>query len=116
MDFKIDPSGTGAPDDGGKFVSLENRRIQQRATGCGEILIAWHHEPDQRQSYLTLDISENGARICADCFLQEGLTGLALMHRPTGIRIDRTSMVAWCKAVRNETGHLKHYEAGIRFF
>ena len=82
----------------------------------GEILISWHHEPDVLRSYTTLDISENGARIVVDCYMPDGLTGLALIHRPTNIRIDRPSIVVWCRTVRGETGEIQNYEAGIRFF
>ncbi len=116
MDFKsfsLPPKNSPPLSD---FVSLENRRNQQRAIGSGEILISWHHEPDVLRAYSTLDISENGARVVLDCYLPDGLTGLALFHRPTGIRIDRPSIVAWCRAVRENQGRLLNYEAGIRFF
>ncbi|MCE9619712.1 MAG: PilZ domain-containing protein [Planctomycetes bacterium] len=100
----------------GASSTLQNRRNQERAAATGEILVVWHHEPDQLRAYCTLDISEKGARISTSCFLSEGLTGLTLIHRPTGIRIDRPSMVAWCHPVRDAGGRLEHYEAGIRFF
>ena len=116
MDFKsFSPPPQIAPPVG-DCVSLENRRNQQRAIGSGEILISWHHEPDVLRAYSTLDISENGARVVLDCYLPDGLTGLALFHRPTGIRIDRPSIVAWCRAMRDSQGKLMNYEAGIRFF
>ena len=116
MDFKsFSPPPKNAPSIGDCF-SLENRRNQQRAMGSGEILISWHHEPDVLRAYSTLDISENGARGVLDCYLPDGLTGLALFHRPAGIRIDRPSIVAWCRAMRDSQGKLLNYVAGIRFF
>ncbi len=94
----------------------ENRRSQLRAIGSGEIIIAWHHQPNLPRPYFTLDISECGARIVVDTLLPEGLTGLTLVHRPTGIRIDRSSMVIWSRSVRDKIGNLEQYESGIRFF
>lgn len=63
-----------------------------------------------------MDVSENGARIEVSCLMPEGLTGLVLSHQPSGVRIDRPAMVVWCRAVRDDHGILRHYEAGIRFF
>lgn len=68
------------------------------------------------RSYPTLDISENGARIIVDCYIPDGLTGFAIIHRPTNIRIDRPSIVVWCKAGRVEAGAIQNFVAGIRFF
>ena len=116
MDFKPTPSTQKAPQSIGDSVAFENRRNQQRATATGEILIAWHHESDVLLAYPTLDISENGAQIIVDCQLPDGLSGLTLVHRPTGIQINRPSIVAWCRAVRLDDGTLLHYQAGIRFF
>ena len=116
MDFKPTPSIQKAPRSIGDSVALENRRNQQRATATGEILIAWHHESDILRAYPTLDIGENGARIIVDCQLPDGLSGLTLVHRPTGIQINRPSIVAWCRSVRGDSGTLLHYQAGIRFF
>jgi hypothetical protein len=48
--------------------------------------------------------------------MPEGLTGLVLAYQPSGVRIDRPAMVVWCRAVRDDRGVLRHYEAGIRFF
>jgi hypothetical protein len=63
-----------------------------------------------------MDVSENGARIEVSCLMPEGLTGLVVAYQPSGVRIDRPAMVVWCRAVRDDRGVLRHYEAGIRFF
>ena len=116
MDFKPTPYTQKATQPIGDSVAFENRRNKQRASASGEILIAWHHESDVLRAYPTLDISENGARIIVDCQLPDGLSGLTLVHRPTGIQINRPSIVAWCRAVRLDDGTLLYYQAGIRFF
>ena len=116
MDFKFEEANQYEPVDNCRSVSLHNRRDKERVVASGELLIAWHHEPDQLRAYSNFNISENGAKIFCECYLPDGLTGRAVMHRPTGIRINRTCMVAWCKPVRDSTGQLKYYEAGMRFF
>jgi hypothetical protein len=116
VDFTFDSTQPEAPDPSGDAATLQNRRNQQRTAASGEIHVAWHHEPGQKRAYGVHDISENGAKISTHCYLSEGLTGLALLHRPSEIRIDRPCMIVWCKAVRDAEGRLEHYEAGIRFF
>jgi hypothetical protein len=93
-----------------------DRRDSSRHTAAGEVLFIWHHEHEAPQSYPALDISEDGARIEVGCMLPEGMTGIAVAHRPSGTRIDRPAMVVWCRAVRDDRGILRHHEAGIRFF
>lgn len=83
---------------------------------AGSISIAWHHDHESPQVYPALDVSENGARIEVSCLMPEGLTGRAVAHQPSGMRIDRPAMVVWCRAVRDDRGILRHYEAGVRFF
>lgn len=92
------------------------RRDGPRMTAAGSLLIAWHHEHERPQEYAALDVSENGSRIELSCMLPEGLTGIAVAHQPSGLRINRPAMVVWCRAVRDDRGLLRHYEAGIRFF
>ena len=66
------------------------------------------------QVYDALDVSEHGARIEVGCMIPEGMTGTAIAHQPSGVRIDRPAMVVWCRAVRDDRGLLRHYEAGVR--
>lgn len=93
-----------------------DRRDTARMVAAGSVSIAWHHDHECPQVYPALDVSEHGARIEVSCLMPEGLTGRAIGHEPSGIRIDRPAMVVWCRAVRDDQGILRHYEAGIRFF
>lgn len=93
-----------------------DRRDDARMVAAGSVSIAWHHDHECPQVYPALDVSENGARIEVSCLMPEGLTGRAIGHEPSGVRIDRPAMVVWCRAVRDDRGILRHYEAGIRFF
>jgi hypothetical protein len=99
----------------GTMSSLD-RRDTARMIAAGSISIAWHHDHESPQIYPALDVSENGARIEVSCLMPEGLTGRAVSHQPSGVRIDRPAMVVWCRAVRDDRGLLRHYEAGVRFF
>jgi hypothetical protein len=96
--------------------SAADRRDGPRLTAAGSLLFAWHHEHEHPHAYPAMDVSENGARIEVSCLMPEGLTGLVISHQPSGVRIDRPAMVVWCRAVRDDHGILRHYEAGIRFF
>ena len=102
--------------DSGILRAVTERRDGSRMTAAGSLLVAWHHQHEEPQEYAAVDVSENGARIELSCMLPEGLTGIALAHRPSGVRIHRPAMVVWCRAVRDGRGLLRHYEAGIRFF
>jgi hypothetical protein len=93
-----------------------DRRDTARMVAAGSVSIAWHHDHECPQIYPALDVSEHGARIEVSCLMPEGLTGRAIGHEPSGIRINRPAMVVWCRAVRDDRGILRHYEAGIRFF
>jgi hypothetical protein len=117
MDFIGIPNSMhlgGAPRD--RLKTTSDRRDSARHTAAGDVLFIWHHEHEAPQSYPALDISEHGARIEVGCMMPEGMTGIAVAHRPSGTRIDRPAMVVWCRAVRDDRGILRHYEAGIRFF
>lgn len=103
-------------EDGPSIRSASDRRDNTRMTAAGSLQIAWHHDHESPQTYDALDVSEDGARIEVGCMIPEGMTGRALAHRPSGVRIDRPAMVVWCRAVRDDRGLLRHYEAGIRFF
>lgn len=117
MDFIRPTSGHASlAGDSGMFRAVTERRDGSRMTAAGSLLMAWHHQHEEPQEYPALDVSENGARIEISCMLPEGLTGIALAHRPSGVRIQRPAMVVWCRAVRDGRGLLRHYEAGIRFF
>jgi len=105
-----------APDRGPSIRSAADRRDTARLTAAGALLIAWHHNHEEPQLYDALDVSENGARIEVGCMIPEGMTGQAMAHQPSGVRIDRPAMVVWCRAVRDDRGLLRHYEAGVRFF
>jgi len=96
--------------------SALDRRDLARMVAAGSISIAWHHDHESPQVYSALDVSENGARIEVSCLMPEGLTGRALKHEPSGVQINRPAMVVWCRAVRDDRGILRHYEAGVRFF
>jgi hypothetical protein len=93
-----------------------DRRDSSRHAAAGEISFIWHHEHEAPQRYPALDVSEHGARIEVGCMVPEGMTGIAVAHQPSGTRINRPAMVVWCRAVRDDQGILRHYEAGIRFF
>jgi len=93
-----------------------DRRDDSRMVAAGSISIAWHHDHESPQIYPALDVSEHGARIEVTCSMPEGLTGRVISHQPSGTRIDRPAMVVWCRAVRDDRGLLRHYEAGVRFF
>ena len=105
-----------APADAVSRRASSERRDGARMTAAGSLLIAWHHEHEHPQEYAALDVSENGCRIELSCMLPEGLTGIAVAHQPSAVRIHRPAMVVWCRAVRDDRGLLRHYEAGIRFF
>ena len=117
MDFiRPDPDQVTLAGDSGILRAVTERRDGSRMTAAGSLLVAWHHQHEEPQEYAAVDVSENGARIELSCMLPEGLTGIALAHRPSGVRIHRPAMVVWCRAVRDGRGLLRHYEAGIRFF
>lgn len=117
MDFIGIPNGLHLGADARvRLQSGSDRRDASRHTAVGEVLFIWHHEHEAPQSHQALDISEDGARIEVGCMMPEGMTGIAVAHRPSGIRIDRPAMVVWCRAVRDDHGILRHYEAGVRFF
>jgi hypothetical protein len=118
MDFitRNDPSVGSAATRSMDSRSTLDRRDNARMVAAGSVAIAWHHDHECPQVYPALDVSENGARIEVSCLMPEGLTGRAIGHEPSGIRIDRPAMVVWCRAVRDDRGILRHYEAGIRFF
>jgi len=96
--------------------SASDRRDGPRMTAAGSLLFAWHHDHESAQSFQAFDVSENGARIEVSCMIPEGMTGLAISHQPSGVRINRPAVVVWCRPVRDNRGILCHYEAGIRFF
>lgn len=99
-----------------RLRTASDRRDGGRLVAAGQMLFVWHHEHEPPQSYPALDVSEDGARIEVGCMVPEGMTGIAVAHMPSGTRINRPAMVVWCRAVRDDHGVLRHYEAGIRFF
>ena len=117
MDFIPPPSPAASPHlERPRIRSAADRRDGPRLTSAGSVVFAWHHEHEHPNAYPAMDMSENGARIEVSCMMPEGLTGLAICHQPSGVRINRPAMVVWCRAVRDGHGVLRHYEAGVRFF
>ena len=116
MDFIPRPFSRPLSNLDGCARSSIDRRDTARMVAAGSLAIVWHHDHESPMSYPALDVSENGARIEVGCMMPEGLTGRAVCHQPSGVRIDRPAMVVWCRAVRDDHGLLRHYEAGIRFF
>ena len=87
------------------------RRRQPRTPVDVEVVVTWHHDPDELARHPILDTGAGGLRIATAMPLVEGMTGTALRLLPRGRKVDRPVMVVWVSG-SPDAG----YEAGLRYF
>ncbi|MSR44304.1 MAG: hypothetical protein EXS15_02970 [Phycisphaerales bacterium] len=91
----------------------EERRSDGRlAVSCG-VTICWHHEPDHAFTYEGVDLSESGLRISSPTILPEGMTGRAAFEVGS-VSFNNSTVVSWCRAIRDAGGRIDRWEAGLR--
>jgi hypothetical protein len=97
------------------FLESIERRDMGRHNNFGEFVMFWHHDPAELCRYVTLDLSNTGARLRTSTPLPEGMTGVAMTARSCDEQIERTVMVVWSRSIRDIDGNTTHHEAGLRF-
>ncbi len=90
----------------------ERRDNGRRPISC-PVAIRWHHSPLITHSYEGLDLSESGLRIRSTTVLPEGMTGRAIFQAGS-IAFDQAAVITWCRGVRDESGRIDEWEAGLR--
>ncbi len=90
----------------------ERRDNGRRAISCC-VSIRWHHSPLTTNSYEGLDLSESGLRIRSATLLPEGMTGRAVFQAGS-TSFDQAAVISWCRAVRDESGRIDGWDAGLR--
>ncbi len=90
----------------------ERRDNGRRLISCC-VSIRWHHSPLTTNLYEGLDLSESGLRIRSSSALPEGMTGRA-MFQAGSIAFDQPAVISWCRGVRDESGRIEGWEAGLR--
>ncbi len=90
----------------------ERRDNGRRPVSCS-VAIRWHHAPLVTESYEGLDFSESGLRIRSKTVLSEGLTGRAVFQAGS-ILFDQAAVITWCRGIRDESGRIDGWEAGLR--
>ncbi|MSR69661.1 MAG: hypothetical protein EXS17_04870 [Phycisphaerales bacterium] len=90
----------------------ERRDAGRRGISCS-VAIRWHHSPLITNSYAGLDLSESGLRIRSSNILPEGMTG-RVMFQDGLITFDRAAVISWCRGVRDESGRIDVWDAGLR--
>ncbi len=98
--------------------AAEQALAEERRGGCRnpiacDVEVCWHHDPGCTCTYEGLDLSEYGLRLRADKVLSEGLTGRANFSVGS-VAFDRPCIVSWCRAFRDDSGRISHWEAGLR--
>jgi hypothetical protein len=97
------------------FLESIERRDMGRHNNFGEFVMFWHHDPAELCRYITLDLSNTGARLRTNTPLPEGMTGVAMTARSCDEQIERIVMVVWSRSIRDADGNTSHHEAGLRF-
>ena len=80
-------------------TGLDNRRDAPRLETDREVLIAWHHAPDQGVRYGVVNESQGGCLITSTVPLIEGMTGTVLGRIPTKGHRYSALVVAWSRPV-----------------
>jgi hypothetical protein len=80
-------------------TGLDNRRTESRTKTDREVLIAWHHAPDQGARYGVVDESQGGCLITSTVPLIEGMTGTVLGRIPAKGHRHSAIVVAWSRPV-----------------
>jgi hypothetical protein len=97
------------------FLESIDRRDMDRRNNLSEFVMFWHHDPADMCRYVTLDLSNTGARLRTSAPLPEGMTGVAMTAKSSDEQIERTVMVVWSRSIRDSDGNTTHHEAGLRF-
>ena len=88
---------------------LDSRRLNPRIKSDREVLIAWHHAPDQGVRYGVVNESQGGCLITSSVPLIEGMTGTVLGRIPSKGHRYSTLIVAWSRAVEDS------WHVGLRY-
>lgn len=97
------------------FLESIERRDMDRRNNLSEFVMFWHHDPADMCRYVTLDLSNTGARLRTNAPLPEGMTGVAMTAKSCDEQLERTVMVVWSRSIRDADGNATHHEAGLRF-